>query len=785
MSSEQPILTIPKHVTAPLGGASKKVRAVGLVTVLVALTSVIASFLVLTDSTPITPTAQVVSIALSINGVLLVLLTGLIAWEAVGLFIAWKDGRAAARLHWQIIALFSLIATVPAILVAIMASISLDRGLDRWFETRTRTIVENSANVGAAYLTEHARVLRGDVIAMATDIDRAQPIYDSEPSRFDAIFQSQATLRLLPAAFLLKADGTVVTRVLLDDTWQDVHMPPAAAMADAGEGDPVVIAPGTSNQVGAVMKLKEYDDLFLYVARPLDGDTLRQVRLAQEAADDYRQLEQSRKGAQLAFGLIFIGVAFILLLAAVWLGIGFANRLVAPIRRLILAADYVSKGNLAVQVPVRPKEGDLAHLGETFNTMTTELRSQRAELEAAKDQIDRRRRFTEAVLAGVTAGVIGVDADGRITLANRSALALLEEEDQAALGQMLSEHVPELRQVLKDAESGEAIELRQWQVTLRRAGKERTIAVRLTTETAGDAAGGLVVTLDDITDLVTAQRSSAWADIARRIAHEIKNPLTPIQLSAERIRRRYSKYVEEDRAVFDQCIDTIIRQVGDIERMVNEFSSFARMPKPQMERGNLGDAIKEAVFLMGVGHPETEFVTHLPAEPLIGRYDQRLVLQAFTNIVKNAAEAVDAVPEEIRGAGRVEIVARREGRSLVVDVIDNGIGLPSENRHRLLEPYVTTREKGTGLGLAIVRKIMEDHGGRIELLDSPAVATGGRGAMMRLVLPAADDGASSAGGEDAAEPGAIAPPAPAAEPEHYPISHLDVRGKPSIDLKDK
>ncbi|MDR3496842.1 MAG: PAS domain-containing sensor histidine kinase [Ancalomicrobiaceae bacterium] len=769
MNSDQPILTIPKHVTAPLGAAGRKVRAAGLITVVIALASVIASFLILTDSTPITPTEAVVSLALTVNGILLILLAGLIAWEAIGLFMAWKTGRAAARLHWQIIALFSIIATAPAVLLAIMAWVTLDRGLDRWFETRTRTIVENSASVGNAYLLEHTRALRGDAIAMATDIDRAEPIYENEPSRFDAIFQSQAALRIIPAAFLIKRDGTIVTKVLLDDSWSDLKMPPEAAMADAESGEPVVISPGSTNQVGAVMKLKEYDDLYLYVARPLAQDTLHQVRLAQEAADDYRHLEQSRTGAQLAFGVIFIGVAFILLLAAVWLGIGFANRLVAPIRRLILAADYVSKGNLAVQVPVRPKEGDLAHLGATFNTMTTELRLQRAKLVEANSQLDRRRRFTEAVLAGVTASVIGVDADDRLTLLNRSAQALLDTGEVDSLGRPVAEVVPEVSPLLAEARSTDGADKRQWQIAVRRAGMEHTVAVRITNEsddgseqeTDGGSVGSLVVTLDDITDLVTAQRSSAWADIARRIAHEIKNPLTPIQLSAERIRRRYSKYVGEDHQVFDQCVDTIIRQVGDIERMVNEFSSLARMPKPQMDPGNIADALKEAVFLQGVGHPDTEFVIDLGDEPLVGRYDQRLLSQAFTNIVKNAAEAVEAVPAAIRGKGRVEVRARRDGRSIVVDVIDNGIGLPTENRHRLLEPYVTTREKGTGLGLAIVRKIMEDHGGRIELLDAPAAATGGRGALMRLTLPASDDRMDEPGANAAPKP----PPAAEVPPE--------------------
>lgn len=749
MTEPQSILTLPKHVAAPIGDHGRRVRKTGLVLVVVALVSVIVSFLMLTGLTPITPSNAVVDAALITNGVLLVALAVLICWELVGLYIAWRDGRAAARLHWRIIALFSLIAAAPAVLVAVLASVTLDQGLDRWFETRTRTIVDNAEKVGQAYLREHARALRGELVGMAGDIDRAKPLYDFEPTRFDFFFQSQCAVRQIPAAFILKADGTVVTSVRFDDQQTPIVMPPAELLQQADDDEPVVIAPGQWNQVSAVIKLKSYDDYFLYATRPMDGTVLDQVRLARAAAADYNQLEASRYGAQLAFALIFVGVTLILLLAAIWAGIGFANRLVAPIRRLILAADYVSKGNLSVQVPIRPKEGDLAHLGETFNTMTAELRSQRAELISAKDQIDRRRRFTEAMLAGVTAGVIGLDGGRRITLANPSALGLLDTTEESLLGRPVDEAIPELAAVMPEPGTDPLGRAKPAQVTLRRAGQERTINVRFTTE-AESGEGGIVVTLDDITDLVTAQRSSAWADVARRIAHEIKNPLTPIQLSAERIRRRYAKKVEDDRTVFDQCVDTIIRQVGDIERMVNEFSSFARMPKPQKEKGDLREPLRESVFLISVANPEIEFVNRISDAPLLGKFDHRLLSQVFTNIVKNATEAIAAV-EHSDAKGRVEVAAYPDGPEIVVDVIDNGIGFPAENRHRLLEPYVTTREKGTGLGLAIVRKILEDHGGRIELLDAPAVAKGGRGAMMRLVLPAyrSDAGEASlpAGGD--------------------------------------
>ena len=739
------MLTIPGRVSSPIAESSRAVRIAGFVVVVLALISVAVSFAILTGMAGIDVTTRVLQVTLSVNGVLLVALTGLIAWELVGLYIAWRDRRAAAGLHWRVISLFILIAAAPAIIIAVLASVTLDQGLDRWFETRTRTIVENAANVGDAYLQEHARALRADTIAMATDVDRAKELYEYEPARFDQFFEAQCSVRGIPAAFLLKSDGTIVTRTQLDPQWSDVLQPPPEALKQAmDKEEPVIIAPGVSNQVGAVMKLKDYDDMALYVTRPLDARILSQVRLSKEASADYNQLESSRLGTQLAFGLIFIGVSLIFLVAAIWIGIGFANQLVAPIRRLILAADYVSKGNLAVQVPVRQREGDLAHLAETFNTMTAELRSQRADLIDANEQIDLRRRFTEAVLAGVSAGVLGVDRNGRITLANRSAIALLDTGEANLLGKAAAEAVPELAQPIAEAMDDPSHRVRQAQVTIRRAGKERTVNVQITSEASPGGHSGLVVTFDDITDLVTAQRSSAWADVARRIAHEIKNPLTPIQLSAERIKRRYGKKVEDDRAVFDQCVDTIIRQVGDIERMVNEFSSFARMPKPQLERADVVEAVKESVFLLSVQEPDIEFVSNWPDEPIYGRYDHRLLRQAFTNIVKNATEAVSAVTSEERGApGRIEVSVRREDTTIVVDVIDNGVGLPQENRHRLLEPYVTTREKGTGLGLAIVRKILEDHGGTIDLVDAPEVSNGGRGAMVRMTLPAADPPAGS------------------------------------------
>jgi two-component system nitrogen regulation sensor histidine kinase NtrY len=363
--------------------------------------------------------------------------------------------------------------------------------------------------------------------------------------------------------------------------------------------------------------------------------------------------------------------------------------------------------------------------------MTQELRTQRDDIVRARDLIDSRRRFTEAVLAGASAGVIGADADGKISILNRSAERLVGPSAEEAIGRKVTEVVPELAELVATALTGTQ-RLVQGQVTINRGGRERIVSVRVATEQSADPQHGYVVTLDEITELVSAQRTAAWADVARRIAHEIKNPLTPIQLSAERLRRKYGKTITEDRAIFEQCTDTIVRQVDDIRRMVDEFSRFARMPKPVMTSDDAADTVRQVVFLMRVGHADIDIDAELAEDAMPAKFDRRLIAQALTNIIKNAAEAISAVPPAELGRGRIHVSAAREGGDIVIDVVDNGVGLPKENRSRLLEPYVTTREKGTGLGLAIVGKILEDHGGRIELHDAADKTPGARGAWFRL-----------------------------------------------------
>ena len=708
--------------------------------VAIALLSAFLTFVVLTGLTPIEPTRDVVRSFLLINAGTILLLIGIILREVWQMVQARRRGRAAARLHVQIVALFSIIAVLPAVLVAVVANVTIERGLDRLFSGPTREVIQNSLIIARAYTYEHAQLIRGDILGMANDIAHARPLFDQDRASFRDLLTASAASRNLPGAMLIDKDRTVLESAQTG-IQQSFTTPPADFLSNVNETDPQIAVFPEANYVAAVIRLRAFSDTFLYVARLLDPRVVAQLKQTETSVAEYAEIESRRLGIQVAFALMFAVIALTILMASVLIGLNFANWLVAPIRRLMSAASLVSTGDLNVQVPVHRSEGDLAQLGETFNKMTHELRTQRDELVSASDLIDSRRRFIEAVLSSASAGIIGVDASGSIGILNRSAEKLIGHAEAETLDHPLSEVLPELDDIMKAAREGTQ-RLVQGQITILRDGTERNVSVRVSAEKTSQPRDSYIITLDDITDLVSAQRTSAWGDVARRIAHEIKNPLTPIQLSAERIRRKFGKTITEDKAVFDQCTETIVRQVDDIRRMVDEFSRFARMPKPVIEGEDVADTVRQAVFLMRVGHPEIDIEVELKEDPLRAQFDRRLISQALTNIIKNATEAIEQVPPEELGKGRIEVIAGREDEDILIDVIDNGIGLPKVARARLLEPYVTTRAKGTGLGLAIVGRVLEDHGGRIELKDASDSRPGQRGAWMRLRFAVTGHGAS-------------------------------------------
>lgn len=708
-----------------------------------ALVCAVLTLFVLLGATPIPPTTNVVIASAVVNTLFVLGLIYLIAREVGRLVKARKRGRAAARLHVRIVVLFSIVAITPTVLVALFASVTLNVGLDRWFSIRTQSIVQSSLDVARAYMLENASYLQGQTVSMANDLERNRAMFYLDRTGFVELMTRQARGRGMLGAFLVREDGEAIAQADIK-TEKPLPAIPKDALASSAAGTPTLIPPGITNLVGAVIKLDDIPGAFLYTIRAVDPKVMGAMRLMEDNRAEYQAMEAGRMTLQVAFAVLYLGFALIVLLAAMWTAIAVADRIVRPIRLLISAADNVATGNLNVVVPVRSADGDVGNLSRTFNKMISQIRSQRDEILEAKDEVDDRRRFIEAVLSGVTAAVIGVEDDHRITIVNPSAEHFLALPADEIVGRRLEDVVPEIEIVMKEAMLRPRGEFRK-EINLIRHGKERTVSVQVTREEQRSSAESYVITLDDITDLVIAQRSTAWADVARRIAHEIKNPLTPIQLSAERLKRRYGKHIDEsDRAVFDQCTDTIVRQVGDIGRMVDEFSAFARMPKPSKETADLRDILRDAIFLREMGASHVSFQRELGEDKLLGLFDARMLGQAFGNLIKNAVEAIDAVPADAERDGRRVMVRAHYDDvrdQFEVDIIDNGNGLPVENRHRILEPYMTMREKGTGLGLAIVKKIIEEHGGQLELHDAPADFDHGRGAMIRVILPHAQNGA--------------------------------------------
>ena len=708
---------------------------IGLAVVILAAVCGLGTFAILTGLTPIIPTPNVVTGLMALNICLVLALAALIGQQIRGLVKARREHSAGATLHTRIVALLSTFAAVPAIVVALFAAVTLNRGLDAWFSERTQSIVSSAVSVAEAYLDEQTELTKLDVKTIANGIDQQKQIFDSNKNVFTQRLATITALRSLSAAFVISRNDRKVVASATASSDIRFLAPPDETFTEAATGETVIMPRGVSNVIRALAKLNAFDEHYLYVYRTVNPKVIQQLAKARAEKAEYDRLKDQRAGLQLTFAMMYSGVMFVFLLAAIWLGMWFADRLVEPVISLVRAARQVSRGELDVKVHVRKGTGDLATLGRTFNQMTLQLKSQRDKLVETNHMLDERRRFTEAVLAGASAGVVGLNSQGEITLANRSARELLGVPETNLLGYPLKDAIPSMQPVF-DAAASKLSGSAEEQISMPIEGRDRSFFVRVTTEQSGEDEHGYVVTFDDITELVAAQRNSAWADIARRIAHEIKNPLTPIQLSAERLRRKYGKEITSDPTVFNQCTDTIIRQVGDIGKMVDEFSSFARMPSAKLEMADIVATIKEALVLQQTGNTSVKFSTQLPKEGIELEFDRRLVTQALTNLIKNAVESIGArVENQPEPKGHIDVALKHTGHALTLHVTDNGIGLPTENRTRLTEPYMTTRAKGTGLGLAIVKRIMQEHGGTVELRDAPEDFHGGMGARISLNFP--------------------------------------------------
>lgn len=694
------------------------------------------------------PDPDTVLVLLYLDAVLLLMLVVVVAQRMVMVWSEHRRGRAGSGLHTRLVVMFALVAATPAILVAVFSVLFLNFGIQTWFSDRVRTALEASNAVAVAYLYEHKQNIRADALATANDLNAVAAELMQNPRGFNAYLSKQAGIRSFLEALVIDSTGRVLARTPFSQSLEFELVPPDI-ISDAKRGKVVVLTTETDDRVRAVVRLNRFVDAFLLVGRFVDPQVLDHIEKTRGAVAKYKRLEEEQGGIQVTFVMIYGIVALLLLFSAMWIGLTLAGQLSRPISGLIAAAERVRKGDLGVRVGETGGTDELGALGRAFNRMTSKLEEQQQGLMQANRLLDERRRFTETVLSGVSAGVIGLDDAGKIHLPNRSASELLGRDLEQSVGERLAAVVPEMAGLL-DGCARRPDRLHSQEIQTVRAGQPHILHVNIAAERMNDKILGFVVTFDDVTELLSAQRQAAWADVARRIAHEIKNPLTPIQLSAERLKRKYLKQISDDPETFAACTETIVRQVNDIGRMVDEFSSFARMPQASLGDENLSDICRKAVMLERNRQPDINYETVLPGADVRLHCDNRQISQALTNLMKNAAESVSARAlsensPDFRGDIRCVVAENDQpdgGTTVSIVIEDNGKGLPEEHRNRLTEPYVSNRDGGTGLGLAIVKKIMEDHNGEIILNDRD-----GGGAVVTLVFHPVEAGRETTAGD--------------------------------------
>ena len=652
---------------------------------------------------------------------------------------------AGSRLHLRLSGVFAFLALMPTILVAIFAVFTVNFGLEGWFSERVRNVVGSSLAAAQAYEDEHRKDLTEDALSLAYYINsiKTKNFLLPDDQLRPALTVGQTNIqRGLKEAYLIDGTGLLHTRGERSYLF-DFEQPSTEDITRAKTGETVIIEDWTNNEFRALIYLKGFVDRYLYVSRVVDGSILSLLDETKQTARLYHQLEADRGRLLFEFGLLYLGFAIILILAATWLGLWFAERLSRPVGRLAEAAMQVGDGNLNVRVPEGDDDDEISMLGQLFNKMTHDLKGQRDALIAGNTQTERRRRLFDSVLSSITSGVIGLDDKGRVTFVNRAASRLLDFQDEGS-SPLIQKIAPEFSALFeRQCQNDDAV---QEELRLMRNGRIENLLVRMAVrQSSAGQLEGYVVTFDDVTDLVSAQRMAAWGDVARRIAHEIKNPLTPIQLSAERIKRKFRPLVGDQADSLEKYTDVIIRQTDDLRRIVDDFSKFARMPELEKRTHDLTKILNDAVLLQEVAIPQIALITEISAENIWIDVDKTMMSQALINLIKNASEAIDTYIEKFGNASyepEIFITLNSQDNLVILQIMDNGIGLPPDRGH-LFEPYVTTREKGTGLGLSIVKKIIEEHGGTLSLQDAPIFASTRAmgqihfGAMAEIRLPSA------------------------------------------------
>jgi two-component system, NtrC family, nitrogen regulation sensor histidine kinase NtrY len=709
----------------------------GLFIVISSLLLGLVTYAVLTDDISIGDKPKGFYWLLAIDGGLLLALIYVIGWRAWGVWKTRKQQLAGSQLQIQLMGLFSALVTIPAVIVALFAITFIHFGVQAWFGDTISVAINESQEVAQSYLKEHQQSIRADMLAMAGDMNREAARLTLNDEALQEFFQTQAYLRNFSEAVMLDRSGKIIARAGFSFSLEFLPQNFSEMINRAENGEVVVFTGENEDRVRALVKLDNYVDSYLFVGRFIDENVLSRISSTDKAVSTYQALEKKQGNLKLNMTLIFIMVAVMLLLVAVWAGLTLAERIVLPVSKLIQAAERVRSGDLNARVETTNGESEIAILSRAFNRMTHQLATQRSDLITANSQLDERRRFTETVLSGVNAGILGMDNKGVIQLMNPSAEKLFDCAASETIGKKLSDICPEMekiRRVLR-GKAGRSVEV-PVDVTIGTQTAESHWIVRMTAEGEGEDVHGYVAMFDDLSPLIDAQRKAAWSDVARRVAHEIKNPLTPIQLAAERLKRKYSKLITEDRETFEMCTDTIVRQVDDIRHMVDEFSAFARLPDATKHSENLVTLCQYVVVLFQQGHAGVTFKFNRPDQPITLEIDRQQITQAVTNLVKNAYESTLEAKEKSDGEyqGIVTLDLEEAPDAVFLSVTDNGAGWPEELLPRLTDPYVTTKSTGTGLGLSIVSKIVEDHKGSMEFLNN--IPTG---AIIRLKFPKGEE----------------------------------------------
>jgi len=658
------------------------------------------------------PSNTIIFLLFAVNTVFILMMVLLIISRFSQILLARKKNVAGSSLQIKLITLFGFVSALPALVVAVLATVTLDRGLDKWFSDRTKSMLEKSNIVANSYLREHSNNLRAEIDAMKSDLGRAATIYEDNISNFADFFLKQVKLRKLSGAYIINSDGDILINTSTPDFELGYAVPSTLSYNRAVDGDIIIFKPNDYNMVSAFALLEEFNNAYLLIYKRVDPIVINHLKQLELTTSDYKNLENRRFNTQVTFALQYVGFSLIFLTVAIWFSIFFANRLSAPIAKLIYASKKISDGNLDINIDNQSKiDNDMYNLVDTFNNMTSDLKSQRENLISNNLLLDERNKFTEAVLSGITSCVISIDSNGNIQIANSSACNFFKKELNQILGVNIIDIMPQFSDILiKAYKSKDNIDE---YITVNIKDQNRSLYIKITKEEESRKSS-MVIAFDDVTELVDAQRTSVWADVARRIAHEIKNPLTPIQLSAERLKRKYMSQIKDDVDIFEDCTDTIIRQVGDLGKIVDEFSAFAKMPTATMSNFDICDTIRQAVLLQRITFESIDIKLNIPDNEIYLNFDRRLVSQAIINLIKNSSESIfDNHKNNNLGQITINLIDKKD--MVTIQIIDNGSGFLTDEKEKLLEPYYTTREMGTGIGLSMVKNIMEAHEGMINL----------------------------------------------------------------------